>query len=240
MSSANELLDRIEATRLWAYFHKDWLLQMRILIRSQLPSEFSIFVESEAVLISPVDGSGLSAVAPDLAVVRPEAKTIASSAVPAATATVVEVEETCELFQQYSLLIRRAPENRVIAAAELLSPTNKGVHGELEKEKYLRKRLLYLEAGINLLEIDALCGGSRLLPHAVERLADFERNAWSVCHDVDRRRYRGWGWNAADPLPTLSWPIEPTRQVIVNLDEAFRQACEFNPWERLVSQTMPA
>ena len=237
MNSANQLLDRIEAARMWAYFHKDWLLQIRGLIRTQLPPQFSIFVESEAVLISPVNGTGAIPVGPDLAIARPESVGHATS-LQTATTAVIEVEESYELFQQYSLLIRRSPDNRVVAAAELLSPTNKGVFGELEKEKYLRKRALYFDAGINVLEIDALIHGTRVLPSATARLSDFDRNAWSVCHDADRRRYRGWGWNLADPLPTLSWQIEPSRQVIVNLDEAFRQACEFNPWEQLVSQTI--
>lgn len=33
-----ELLTRIERKRLWAYFHKDWLLQIRELLRPQLPA----------------------------------------------------------------------------------------------------------------------------------------------------------------------------------------------------------
>lgn len=235
MHSANQLLERIEVARMWAYFHKDWLLQIRGLIREQLPPEFAIFVESEAVLISPSRGI-VASVGPDLAVARPDEMVSDRVNTLAATATVLEVEESYELVQQYRLLIRRSPDNRLVAAAELLSPTNKGVFGELEKEKYLRKQAVYLEAGINLLEIDALLQGSRLLPSAVSRLAEYDRNAWSVCHEGDRRRFRGWGWNHADPLPTLSWQIEPSRQVIINLDEAFRQACEFNPWEQLVAQ----
>ena len=114
------LLTRIERKRLWAYFHKDWLLQIRELLRPQLPQDLAIFVESEANL---------------------------------------EVEEEIERFEQYSLLIRRAPENRIVAAAEILSPTNNGVFGLLDKEKYLRKREAYFEAAINLLEIDALTEG---------------------------------------------------------------------------------
>ena len=237
MNAANQLLDQIESARMWAYFHKDWLLQIRTLIREQLPQEFSIFVESEAVLISPSNGGAIP-IGPDLAIARPDhVVNQTAAALPVATAAVLEVEETYELIQQYRLLIRRSPENRVVAAAEILSPTNKGIFGELEREKFLRKRTLYLEAGINLLEIDALRQGDCPLPPSVRRLADYDRNAWSVCHDLDRRRFRGWGWNAADSLPTLSWPIEPSRQVIVDLAAAFRQACEFNPWEQLVGQT---
>ena len=132
-------------------------------------------------------------------------------------------------------MIRRIPDNQVDAAAELLSPPSNGLLEKLEKAKYLGKRDQYLDAGVNLLEIDALRASDRLLPPMTARLADYDRNAWSVCHDADRRRYRGWGWNGADPLPTVTWSIEPSRQVIVDLAEAFRQACEFNPWERLVS-----
>ena len=235
MTFANQLLERIEAGRLWAFFHKDWLLQIRGLIRPQLPPEFSVFVESEAVLISPVNSDRLTPIEPDLAIARSAviSETLTDFGRP--TTAVIEVEETCELFQQYRLVIRRVPDNQVVAAAELLSPTNKDVFGELEKSKYLRKRDQYLDAGVNLLEIDALRGGDRLLPRATARLAEYDRNAWSVCHDAERRRYRGWGWNSADPLPTVIWPIEPARQVIVDLAEACRQACEFNPWERLVA-----
>lgn len=236
MNPANQLLERIESSRMWAYFHKDWLLQIRGLIRPQLPAEFSVFVESEAVLIAPSDNDRLAQVAPDLAVARSEPVLTTTSTFGKPTTAVIEVDEPCELFHQYRLIIRRVPDNQVVAAAELLSPTNKGTFGELEKNKYLRKREQYLDAGVNLLEIDALRGGDRLLPRAAERLAEYDRNAWSVWHDADRRRYRGWGWNEADPLPTVTWPIEPSRQVIVDLAEAFRQACEFNPWERLVSQ----
>ena len=237
MHPANQLLERIEDQRMWAYFHKDWLLQIRSLIRVQLPSEFSIFVESEAVLISPNRGI-VATVGPDLAVARPDRAASELACSNTATATVLDVEEAYELIQQYSLLIRRSPDNRLVAAAELLSPTNKGVFGELEKEKYLRKQAVYLETGINLLEIDALRQGHRLMPPAAARLSEYDRNAWSVCHDADRRRFRGWGWNSTDPLPKLSWQIEPSRQVIINLAEAFQQACEFNPWEQLVAQPL--
>ena len=234
ITPANHLLDQIEAGRMWAYFHKDWLLQIRGLIRSQLPVEFSVFVESEAVLIAPTDHDLITPVAPDLAVVLASTAEMQVQDFGHPTAAVVDVEEACELIHQYRLVIRRVPDNQVVAAAELLSPTNKGVFGELEKTKYLRKRDQYLDAGVNLLEIDALRKGDRLLPPMTARLADYDRNVWSVCHDSDRRRYRGWGWNGLDPLPTVTWAIEPSRHVIVDLAEAFRQACEFNPWERLV------
>ena len=193
MAEIPELLTRIEQKRLWAYFHKDWLLQIRELLRPQLPRELAIFVESETVLISPGAAEPSAAFAPDWSVARPDTNVPVASLSERASATVLEVEEEIELFEQYSLLIRRAPENRVVAAAEILSPTNKGVFGLLDKEKYLRKRYAYFEAGINLLEIDVLHDGDRILPPALDRLRSFDRTAWTVCHTAGRRHFRSWG-----------------------------------------------
>ena len=75
------------------------------------------------------------------------------------------------------LLIRRAPENQVVAALELLSPSNKGIGNRWDREKHLRKRNAFLEAGVSLLEIDALTEGERVLPTSVKYLAHFQRNA---------------------------------------------------------------
>ena len=233
MTDIPELLTRIEQKRLWAYFHKDWLLQIRELLRPQLPRELAIFVESETVLISPGATEPSAAFAPDLSVARPDRDVLVASLPERASATVLEVEEEIELFEQYSLLIRHAPENRVVAAAEILSPTNKGVFGLLDKEKYLRKRDAYFEAGINLLEIDVLHDGDRILPPALDRLRSFNRTAWTVCHAAGRRHFRSWGWSATEPLPTVEWEVEPGLSTLVDLALSCQRACEFNPWETL-------
>ncbi len=233
MTDIPELLTRIEQKRLWAYFHKDWLLQIRELLRPQLPRELAIVVESESVLISPGATEPFAAFAPDLSVARPDTNVPIGTLSERASATVLEVEEEFELFEQYSLLIRRAPENRVVAAAEILSPTNKGVFGLLDKEKYLRKRDAYFESDINLLEIDVLQQGDRLLPLALESLHKFDRTAWTVCHAAGRRHFRSWGWSATEPLPTVEGEFEPGLSTLVDLAGSCRCASEFNPWETL-------
>jgi hypothetical protein len=230
-----ELLTRIEQKRLWAYFHKDWLLQIRELLRPQLPRELALFVESETVLISPGATEPAAAFAPDLSVAGQETAATTERLSAQATATVLEVEEEIELFEQYSLLIRRAPKNRVVAAAEILSPTNKGVFGLLDKDKYLRKRDAYFEAGINLLEIDALQEGERLLPPALESLRKFDRTAWTVCHAVGRRHFRSWGWSSTETLPIVEWEVEPGLSTLVDLALSAQRACDFNPWETLAN-----
>jgi hypothetical protein len=237
MNAANELLSKIEVARLWSYFHKDWLLQMRQALREQLPPEYRVFVESEAVIISPDPDEAQRIVQPDVSVARSVgAGTIASGAAGGATSTVVEAEEPCEVETHYSLIIRRSPDNRVVAAIELLSPSNKGIGNRLDEQKHLRKRDDYLDAGVNLLEIDPLSQGHRTVPAAIAELAAYDRIAWTATHDAGRRWYRGWGWNSDDPLPTIDWQIDAGHCVLINTGEALQQAAAFNDWESLLAE----
>ena len=235
MHELNGLLARIESSQLWAYFNKDWLLQIRTQIRPQLPKTYSIFVESEAILVAPGSEESPTAVAPDIAITRPEGLPVQPSSITQATAAVVEVEESCELVTTYALLIRRAPENRLVAVAELLSPSNKGVHGVWDRDSFLRKRHQFLESGVNLLEIDALTCGERVFPPSLASLSKFNRSAWTAFHEGGRRRWRGWGWSDTEAPPTVAWRVEGNLTVSVNLCDTIRQAAQLNPWESLVS-----
>lgn len=184
MDNPNELLSKIEAARLWAYFHKDWLLEMRQGLRPQLPASYHVFVESE---------NG-----------------------------------------RYSLVLIRNTTDQPIAALELVTDEDRGFGSRLGREKYLQKRDKYLDGTVNLLEIDALQDGDRLLPAALKNLDAFERNAWTAAHRPDGRHLRGYGWNVAEALPEISWDVEEGLTVKVDLAATFRAACEFNRWEKMV------
>jgi len=230
------LLTKIEQASLWAYFQKDWLLQMRQLLRPQLPEEFHIFVESEAILISRDDPVPVTSVLPDVSVAQrsSNAEQTETRISSEATSAVIEVDEPFETFSQYTLLIRRAPENLVVAALEILSPSNKAVGNRLDQGKQLRKRDALLEAGVNLLEIDALLQGERKLPASLDDLARYDRNTWTAAHLDGRRRLRGWGWNREEPLPNVPWNVATGADVLISLALALEQAREFNRWDDLV------
>jgi len=236
MENANSLLAKIEAAHLWAYFHKDWLLSIRERLRPQLPARYFVFVESETLLVTPDGDEPSLAVLPDVSVARAarDGEQAGQPQWKGATAAVLELDEPCEIFCKYTLLIRRAPENQVVAALELLSPSNKGLGNRWDRDKYLRKRNAFLEAGVSLLEIDALTAGERVLPNSVKYLARFQRNAWTAYYHDGRRSLRGWGWNEADPLPVIDWTIEPGQVLLVDLAATLAHACEFNRWEDLV------
>jgi hypothetical protein len=231
----NALLSRIEAAGMWAYFHKDWLLEIRNDLRPQLPENYQVFVESEAVLVSPDTPSTIQTFLPDVSVSRDRDADRATSA-EIGTAAVIEVEEPWEISSRYSLVIRRAPHHEVVAAVELLSPSNKGLGNRFDKEKYLHKRESLLEAGVNLLEVDALLHGDRLLPTSLADLSRYERNAWTARFAAATRKTRGWGWNPGEPLPAISWHIERDLMVGVDLGRSFEKASAFNQWESIVGQ----
>lgn len=239
MEKFNELLARIELQRMWSHFHKDWLMQIRERLRPQLSEHYRILVESETVLISPeFDVSPPSSMLPDVAVTRRRAEALTYSvpeALGTVTAAIVEFDEPCESETHYSLVIRRSPENVVVAALELLSPSNKGVGNTLDREKHLRKRLQFLDAGVNLFEIDALRLGTRDLPYPLETLSKYERVAWIADHAAGRRRYRGWGWNQPDPLPVIDWPVDEQQTVLVDLAQTLAAAVAFNRWDSLIA-----
>jgi hypothetical protein len=238
VDNANDLLGRIENAGLWAYFHKDWLLQIRTLLRPQLPSQYHLLVESEAILITPTDFQTPRPLLPDVAISRTDQDlgAVQTSRSTKGTAAVVEFEEPYEIDTRYSLLIRRAPENHVVAALEILSPSNKGLGNRFDEEKHLRKRESFLEAGIQLMEVDALVKGHRELPSRLfDKLREFSRVAWTATYSYGRRKYRGWGWNEPDPLPSIPWLIDRNMEADVDLAESATQAFDFNNWAELVT-----
>ena len=56
-----------------------------------------------------------------------------------------------------------------------------------------------------------------------------------MTHEEGRRRYRGWGWNEPDPLPTIGWEIDAVQTVLIDLGETLSEAVAFNDWVSLVS-----
>jgi hypothetical protein len=238
VTDPNLLLSQIEQRHLWAYFHKEWLIEIRASLLKSLPAEYHVFIESETVLLSVEANGGVPRTAPDIAVARNKDQSAkAGLQQSAASAAVIEFEEPYELFTKYTLIIRRSPQNRVVAAMEMLSPSNKGIGSRTDREKYLFKRDSYAEAGINFLEIDALTEGERLLPDTLSPLRDYERNAWTALYDAQCRRIRGYGWNSNQRLPVICWEIERGVEGLIDLDQTARTALELNRWETLVKES---
>jgi hypothetical protein len=238
MSNPNDLLSKIEHKRLWAYFHKDWIVEIRNQLRQQLPDTHHVFVESETIFLSPDTDDFVAKSMPDIAVVRATTERKPQQLESTVSnAAVIEYDEHYELYSKYSLTIRRSPENVIVAAVEVLSPSNKGIGNRLDRGKYLLKRDSYLEAGINFLEIDALTEGESVVPHPIRKASTFDRHVWTCFHDDGVRRLRAYGWNSDQPIPTIPWRIEGELSVGVDLGKAAAAAFEFNRWQSFVAKS---
>lgn len=100
-----------------------------------------------------------------------------------------------------SVEIRDTAKRRLVAAIEVLSPTNKRGSG---REEYLAKRRRILLSSAHLLEIDLLREGRR-----VPMRGELPPAPWFVfLSRADRRPWTEiWPIDLADPLPTVPVPL---------------------------------
>ena len=130
--------------------------------------------------------------------------------------------------------IRRLPDERLVTAIEVLSPTNKGSSG---LDDYLRKRLRLWKQGVNLVEIDLLIAGRRMpmagpLPPG-DCLAVVVRSGKPEVAEV-------LAWSIRRPLPAIPIPLEPPDpDVAVDLAALFATAYERGRYGRLIDYARP-
>ena len=146
----------------WPDFHASTITYCRDALSDCLPDDYVAQMGEEVRVVTWREGHDRS-MRPDVAIVRhggsggPEpagggmVATLEPIAIPFAAA-VDEVRETW-------IEIRRLPDERLVTAIEVLSPTNKGSSGLTE---YLDKRHRLRTQGVNLVEIDLLIAGRRL------------------------------------------------------------------------------
>jgi hypothetical protein len=124
------------------------------------------------------------------------------------------------ITERHIEILDRTSGQQVITAIEFLSPTNK-IPGE-GRERYLTKQREYLEAGVNLVEVDLVRAGQFTLAIALSRLRPPEHTTSYVCV---RRATRPWEAEVypislREPLREIRIPLRPSDQdVLLNLQE---------------------
>ena len=98
---------------------------------------------------------------------------------------------------------------RLVTAIEVLSPATKV--GQSGREAYLRKRHEYLEAGVNLVEIDLIRQGEFILAVPPDDVPDEIQPPYLFC--IRRAQYPGraelFHAPLRDPLPNIPVPLRP-------------------------------
>ena len=147
---------------------------------------------------------------------------------------VAQMGEAVDEVRDTWIEIRRLPDERLVTAIEVLSPTNKGSSGLTE---YLDKRHRLRTQGVNLVEIDLLIAGRRLpmakpLPPG-HFFTIISRASKSEIGDV-------YAWSMQRPLPKIPIPLEdPDPDVFLDLAEVFALAYQRGRYARLIHYDRP-
>ncbi len=168
----------------WGDVHTSLMVYIRDQITDQLPSDLQARVE-ESVCVDLDESSRW--VYPDVTVV--ERLQTQSSAVAVADAIVAEPTiipiPSEQPTQRHIAIVDLNSGNRVVTAIELLSPANK--QEEAGRSAYRRKQREYIEAGVNLVEIDFIRSGAFIVAAPESRIPWDLRTPYIVCI---RRSYR--------------------------------------------------
>ena len=221
----------------WPDFHGRVITYGCDVVSQALPDDYVAQMGEEVRVVSWQEGHD-RLMRPDVAIVRhdrssgPEpggggmVATLEPMAIPFAAA-IDEVRDTW-------IEIRRLPDERLVTAIEILSPTNKGSSGLNE---YLDKRYRLRTQGVNLVEIDLLIAGRRLpmakpLPPG-HFFAIISRASKSEIGDV-------YAWSMQRPLPKIPIPLEdPDPDVFLDLAEVFALAYQRGRYARLINYDRP-
>lgn len=178
----------------WRDVHSSLIIYARDQLQEQLPTalfarvEERVFVESEDLARHPRY--------PDLRVVeysRAPGGASPSGGTALAEPVILEVEQE-PISETYIEIVEVGEGHRVVTAIEMLSATNK-LPGPGQK-LYLNKQQEYLHGRVNLVEIDLLRSGERVLSYSVDMIPP----QWRTTYQVVVRR-------ASQPTKAEVYPV---------------------------------
>ena len=215
--------------RYWGDIHTSLIVYARNQLNAQLPDDLLARVE-ESLAVEIGDRTSRT-LYPDVRVVEQPSDSLADGS---AAASVVEVAEPCVLLladeprtERHLEIVDTSDGSRVVTAIEVLSPANKvGIDG---RAAYVRKQREYLEAGINLVEIDLIREGDFVLAAPEERIPSGYRTPYLICvrRATAPDRVEVYRVPLRMPLPNIPIPLRLSdRDVVLQIqpliDDCYR------------------
>jgi hypothetical protein len=214
---------------LWPEVHARLIVYAANQLNAQLPDDLQANIEEN---LSVHADEAQSAIRPDIHVSH-------DSAHPAS-----DVNQSTAIIAE-PLVVRRAPhptrhieiidkDGRVITAIEFISPWNKV--GSRAREQYTRKQLHYIEAGINLVEIDLVRQGAYVLAAPLEDLHREQRTPYLICvyRDAEPDQYEVYRAPLQEPLPNIPVPLRyRERDAVLQLQPLIDQCYQDGRYHRL-------
>ncbi len=212
----------------WGDIHTRLMVYISDQINEQLPNDLQARVE-ESVCVDVEEKSRW--VYPDVKVLE-RSPASDTSAVAVAEATVVEPTIIPLMneppTQRHIEIVDLNSGNRVVTAIELLSPANK--QDEPGRVAYRRKQREYIEAGVNLIEIDFIRSGTFIVAAPEGRIPWDLRTPYIVCIRRANRPEQAEIISIAidQAVPNFRIPLRPTDSDVILqlqrlLDECYRR-----------------
>jgi hypothetical protein len=214
----------LEAPDLWPDVHLTLIIAMRAVLNASMPPGYAASADRYVWIHEPEASERTRTIRPDVDIVKEqETGSAATATVIAAPCTVVLPAVRHEGSKYIKIVDSRS--KHLVTVIELLSPANK--RAGLDREAYLSKRIDYLAAGVNVVEIDLLRGGQRLpIEGDVPPNGDYYA---LVCRARQMPTAGIWPFGVRDPLPGIPVPLLPADGEVplhlrTCLDRAFEES----------------
>lgn len=213
----------------WPEVHARLIVYAANQINSQLPDDLQANIEENLAVH---EGDNASSIRPDIHISQDSSFTPSN-------------ERSSIAVAAEPLLLKRAPhptrhiaivdqDGRVITAIEFISPWNKV--GSRAREQYTRKQLDYIDAGVNLVEIDLVRQGSYVLAAPLEELRPEQRTPYLICVYRDQKpdQFEVYRAPLEQPLPNIPIPLRhDERDVVLQLQPLVDQCYHDGRYHRL-------
>jgi hypothetical protein len=228
----------LEAPGLWPDVHSSLIGIFREQLTPLLAPKYVAELDTQIVIDQIVDDPPDTAIAiPDVAVTQPSGSSSEAmvAIAPTTSAPLRLAVPTAVPTRHISLYIRLRENEKLVAAIELLSPTNKR-SGE-NRQNYLKKRMSYFETRIHLVEIDLLRKWSRM---PLEGTLPESAYLAMVYNAYERFACDVWPINLRQPLPVLPVPLlKPDPPVSLDVGQALRTAYERARYDLRIDYAAP-
>jgi hypothetical protein len=229
----------LEDPAFWEDFHRRFIPEIADALLERLPDSYDAHIDERIRLVqadSEQAGSRLPDVSIDWHRDRPTSS--AEAVAPAAGVITIEpVSIPMMALQEHRdvwVEIVHLPERNLVTAIEVLSPTNK--IGD-DAADYHNKRVEFYSRHVNLVEIDLLRGGNRLIFAKPLPAGDY----FAFVTRQPRRPFVDvYGWSLRDRLPVIPVPLLPQDgDVHLDLSSVFASAYERGQYARRLRYDRP-
>lgn len=225
----------LEEPSLWPDVHLTLIIAMRAVLNSSLPAGYAASADRYVWIHEPEATERTRAIRPDVDIVKErEIEPAATAAILSAPCTVVLPAVRHEGNKYLKIVDSRS--KHLVTVIELLSPANK--RPGLDREAYLTKRIDYLTAGVNVVEIDLLRAGQqlpfegRLPPHS---------DYYALVGRAQQMPTAGiWPFSIRERMPTIPIPLLATDgDTPLDLQECLERAWNESRYDFKVDYRLP-